>query len=199
MLTGTCNSRHSVRIGATDDKQKCSDVPWRHASHRNNGSHRPKSEHWGDTLIMPRSLGCHRAGLRDFDQVSWNRAMRRNVAAAAGRAPAMCDAAGKAFMDAQDPGIRPSKHGRPVPVYSCRDCHIPPPHRAVTLVCSGIWVNSIRSHGEQPVKDLTAHCVSKLLCGKTRRYSRWPSAMSRLAVPWDAGTTRSSATLPKRF
>jgi hypothetical protein len=76
--------------------------------------------------------------------------------------------------------------------------------------------NSIGLYGEQMVKParpvptllpqpslawlLSGQSVSKLPRGTTRRYSRRSPVISSVAVPFnDAGTTRSSATLPKRF
>jgi hypothetical protein len=79
---------------------------------------------------------------------------------------------------------------------------------------SGVWENSIGLYGEQVVKAgrpisipqpplarlLSVQSVSKLPRGTTRRYSRRSPVISSVAVPFnDAGTTRSSATLPKRF
>lgn len=79
--------------------------------------------------------------------------------------------------------------------------------------------NSIGLYGEQMVKAgaagidprpswpllswprlLSVQSVSKLPRGTTRRYSRWSPVISSVALPFnDAGTMRSSATLPKRF
>lgn len=49
-------------------------------------------------------------------------------------------------------------------------------------------------------QDVVVHSISKLPRGMVRRYSRRSSSISRLAEPFsDVGTTRSRATLPKRF